>query len=332
MPRRTRSPSLAGRARPRDHGRVSRPPDSSTLRAGSAFALLAYGAWGIAPVYWKQLDGVPPFEVLVWRVLSSAVVGLLLVSGARLWRDARDALGIRSVALALLASSLIIGANWFLFLWAVDNDRIVDTSLGYFLTPLLNVALGFLFLRERLRRWQAVAVGLAAIGVARLAVELGGLPWLSLALGGSFAAYGLIRKLAPVPSLVGFAAETAILVPLALIAMSRLEATTTLAPSATGSTWLWLAGSGLMTAGPLVWFASAARRLPLSMVGLFQYLAPSISLGIAVSLYGEPFHRHQLEAFACIWLALGIYTWDLRRGIPAPSPRSPGSAIAEAES
>lgn len=291
------------------------------IRAGTAFALLAYGAWGVAPVYWKQLESLPPFETLAYRVVSSAAVGLLLLGIGRSWRPLRDALGVRSVAIVLLVTALTIGGNWFLFLYAVVNDRIVDTSLGYFLTPLLNVALGVAFLRERLRPWQGVAVALAGAGVARLAVEVGGLPWISLALGGSFAGYGFLRKWAPVPSLVGFAAETSVLAPLALGYLVWLTwsggglwgAATAPQPATVG----WLAGAGLMTAGPLVWFASAARRLPLSMVGLFQYIAPTISLAIAVWLYDEPFRRSQAEAFTCIWLALGLYTWDLRRAAAA---------------
>lgn len=299
------------------------PPDPA--RAGAAFALAAYVAWGLAPAYWKQLEALPPFEILAYRVVSSAVVGVLGVTLGRSWRALRDALGIRAVALPLVCSALIIGGNWFLFLFAVVNDRIVDTSLGYFLTPLLNVALGVVFLRERLRPWQAVSVGLAALGVARMAIELGGVPWISLALGGSFACYGLLRKRAPVASLVGFAAETALLAPLALAYLAWLTASGEGllgrdVVEGAGATVGWLAGAGLMTAGPLVWFASAARRLPLSMVGLFQYIAPTVSLGLAVGIYGEPFEHSRAEAFACIWLALAIYTWDwLRTAAPAPA-------------
>jgi len=294
------------------------------LRAGIVYALLAYGSWGVAPVYWKQLAALPPSQVLACRVLSSMLFGWLLLSAARRWRELRGVAGVRSVAAALLGTSLLIGGNWFLFLWAVTSDRIVDTSLGYFLTPLLNVALGAVFLGERLRRWQAIAVALAALGVARLALELGGLPWVSLALGGSFATYGLLRKLAPVSSLVGFAAETSLLAPLAGAYLLRLELTgghgaTPLAELSTG-TLAWLAGAGVITAGPLVWFASAARRLPLSMVGLFQYIAPSVSLAIAVWIYGEPFRRSQAEAFTFIWVALALYTWDLRRASAAKGP------------
>ncbi|MGH0037522.1 MAG: EamA family transporter RarD [Myxococcota bacterium] len=303
---------------------MTAPAASDPIRAGIVFALLAYGAWGVAPAYWKQLEDLPPFEILAYRVLSSAVVGLLLLTLGRSWRALRDALGIRRVALVLSTTALIIGGNWFLFLYAVVHDRIVDTSLGYFLTPLLNVALGRLFLGERLRLWQGVAVALAAVGVARLAFELGGLPWISLALGGSFACYGLLRKWAPVPSLVAFATESSILAPLAGGYLAWLAWTGAGSANARvvldGATGAWLAGTGLMTAGPLVWFASAARRLPLSVVGLFQYIAPTVSLGLAVLVYGEPFLRSQLEAFGCIWLALAVYTWDWRRAASEVDP------------
>ncbi len=226
--------------------------------------------------------------------------------------------GQRRHLLALTASSLLLAGNWLTFIWAVNRGEIVATSLGYYLNPIVSVALGVLLLRERLRPLQLVAVALAATGVAsRSACCAASLPWISLVLAGSFAIYGLIRKTVPVASIAGLAVETALLAPFAAIAIVWREGHgigRVRERGALGHTprCCWSA-SGVVTALPLIWFASAARRLRLATVGLLQYIAPSIALAIAVLVYGEPFTRAHAVAFACIWSALALYSLETWR-------------------
>jgi chloramphenicol-sensitive protein RarD len=285
--------------------------------AGVGYALAAYTSWGVMPVYWKQITGIAAPEVLLWRVLGTVVFAFLLLTLARRWPDVRRILARRRHVAALALSSLLIAANWLVFIWAVGQGEIVATSLGYYLNPLANVALGMLVLRERLAPLQLVAVAIAAAGVAYLTTSLGGLPWISLALAISFALYGLIRKTVAVGSLAGLAVETALLAPIALAGIAWREASgvgalgraASLAPAVP---WLLL-GSGVVTALPLVWFASAAKRLRFATVGLFQYIAPSLALAIAVLVYGEPFTTAHAIAFGCIWTALALYSLDALR-------------------
>jgi chloramphenicol-sensitive protein RarD len=218
---------------------------------------------------------------------------------------------------ALATSSALIAANWLVFIWAVNRGQIVATSLGYYLNPLVNVALGMLILRERLRPLQLVAVGIAAAGVAYFTAASGGLPWISLFLAGSFSLYALIRKTVAAGSLAGLAVETSLLAPVAAAGLVALEASGqgAFANAAAHPPHVLplLLCAGVLTALPLVWFASAARRLRFATVGLFQYLAPSLGLLLAVGLYGEPFTRAHAVAFACIWTALALYTVELLR-------------------
>jgi chloramphenicol-sensitive protein RarD len=285
------------------------------------------------PVYWKWLAAIPPHEILLHRVAGTALFAALLLTLGRRWRDVGEILRHRRRLLALLASALLIAANWGIFIWAVQHGQIVATSLGYYLNPLANVALGLLLLRERLTRLQLVAVAIASAGVAYFTVAAGGLPWISLALALSFALYGLIRKTVTAGSLAGLAVETALLAPAALVGIAWLEARGAGALGASerlGAPVLaGLLGAGVVTALPLLWFASAARRLRLATVGLFQYIAPSLALACAVLLYGEPFTRAHAVAFGCIWLALALYSIESVRafralGAPAPVAALPG--------
>jgi chloramphenicol-sensitive protein RarD len=303
-------------------------------RLGVVYALLAYTSWGVLPVYWKALAAVPPLEILMHRIVGTSLFAALLLSVARRWGDVVQVVRRRGALVALLASALLIAGNWGIFIWAVQRGQIVATSLGYYLNPLVNVALGTLFLRERLSRAQLLAVAIAGAGVAYFTVASGGLPWISLALALSFALYGLIRKTAPVGSLAGLAIETALLAPVAgagilwresdgVGALSNLERFDAIVP-------FLLLGAGPVTALPLLWFASAARRLRLVTIGLFQYIAPSLALVTAVFAYGEPFTRVHAITFTCIWGALALYSFEsVRRfrafaapAVPPPAPRS----------
>jgi chloramphenicol-sensitive protein RarD len=279
--------------------------------AGALYATLAYGTWGVLPVYWKALAGVPLVEVLAHRVFGTVIFSALLLAGLRRTGELGDALRSPRERASLLASGVLIAVNWGVFIWAVGAGRIVETSLGYYLNPLVNVLLGTVFLRERLRRAQGISVALAGAGVLVMLVSHGELPWIALALAVSFGLYGLLHKLTHVRPIAGLALETAALAPAALAYLCFATEPPGGALVTAGSlprTLLVLAGP--VTALPLLWFASAARRLRLSTLGLFQYLAPTLALLVAVLLYGEPFGRAHAAAFALIWAALALYTAD----------------------
>jgi chloramphenicol-sensitive protein RarD len=289
------------------------------------YALGAYGAWGFAPLYWRALDAVPASEILAHRVVWSFVTGLLLIVVLRRRDDFRAALKSRRQLWPLVASAFLIGTNWLVFIWAVETDRVLATSLGYYINPLISVSFGTLILGERLRPAQRLAVALATIGVIQLGWSVGRLPWISLVLAISFALYGLVRKLAPVMPVVGFALETAILAPLGAMYLAIAHAN----GDGTGfggstATSLLLVGSGGFTAIPLLCFNSAAKRLNLSTIGLFQYLAPSIAFVLAVALWDEPFTRAHAITFGCVWTALAIYSLDAVRVARGSGIRAPG--------
>lgn len=276
---------------------------------GGIYALLAYGAWGFSPMFWKQVEAVPPLETLAHRVVWALLVFYLLLRFrnrvGELVEKARQPRVLRVFAL----SAALIAFNWCLYVYAVFSAQIVEASLGYFINPLLNVALGMVFLGERLRPAQWVAVLLAAAGVVQLSVAAGGLPWIALSLALSFGLYGLVRKTAPVGALLGSNLETGLLLPAAVGYLGWLVLRGDSAfTAADPRTLFFLAASGLMTALPLLWFSNAARRLPLKTLGFFQYLAPTGQLLLGVLVYGEPFTAVQVRSFLCIWIALALFT------------------------
>ncbi len=281
--------------------------------SGYLFALLAFGSWGLVPLYWRLLSAVPPLEVLAHRVVwSVAVVGGLLAAlgGAR---AAWSALKAPRTALLLFVSASLIATNWGLFIYAVASNQLADASLGYFVNPLANVVLGVVVLKERLSPAQRVSVGLAAAAALVLVLSGGALPWLALALTASFAVYGLIRKLAPLESTPGLFAECVLLCPVAIAGIAWFEQPGGVLTRGDAAEIALVALAGPVTALPLVWFTAAARKLPLSTLGLFQYLAPSLQLVLAVSVMGESVSPARWLAFALIWVALAIYTGDLLR-------------------
>ncbi len=283
--------------------------DRSAL-AGLAYALAAYLAWGVSPVYFKALAHVPAMEILahrvVWSVLLLAVL-LAATSGARaLGRAFAD----RRRAALLAVTAALVSVNWFLYIWSVNAGRVLEASLGYFVNPLVNVLLGVLFLGEALSRAQRWAVALAAAGVAVLLVRLGTFPWISLALAGTFGLYGLLRKRAAVAALDGLFLETAFLAPAALAFLLVLGAGGRGAFGAAPGTTALLVAAGAVTALPLLWFGHGVRRLRLSTLGLVQYVAPTAQFLLAVLAYRERFTASHAIAFALIWASLAVYTWD----------------------
>jgi len=287
----------------------SRTEDTGSARAGMAFAVTAYGLWGLLPVYWKLLGDVPAHEILCHRMVwSLAFVGALLAL-RRDWRWLPAIVARPRLLLIFLCTGSILAVNWLTYIWGVNTGQIVETSLGYFINPLVYVLLGVIVLRERMRRAQVVAVVLAGIGVLYLAVLHGSFPWIALTLATSFAAYGLIRKIAPLGAVHGLALETMALFPFATAYLLHASlhgrgAFGTGPPAATVLLFL----SGSVTAIPLLLFTAGARRLPLVTVGILQYIAPTLQLLLGVCVYGERFSGARAVGFSFVWCALLIYT------------------------
>ena len=290
---------------------MSPPRERSPSFVGAAYALAAFLFWGGVPIYFKWTADVPPLEVLAHRIAWSVVMmaGVLTLMGR--WRVVGAHLRAPRVMGMLLLSALTVSVNWLIFIWAVAQGHVLETSLGYFINPLVNVLFGTLFLRERLRLAGWVAVGLAALGVTFQVVQLGQVPVVALVLAFSFGTYGLIRKVVPVDGYSGLYLETLLLSPLALGYLVYLGVTG--ADSFGGHGWemdIKLILAGAITAIPLVLFAEGARRLRYSTIGFFQYIAPTMSFFLAIWLWHEPFNGVKGVAFGCIWVALAIYTAD----------------------
>ncbi|CDF81877.1 EamA family transporter RarD [Pseudomonas sp. QL9] len=281
-------------------------------RRGYALGLTAYVIWGLFPIYFKLLERIPALEIITHRAIWSALFGaalLLVWKHPGWWRELRE--NPRRIAV-LGASGLLIASNWLVYVWAVNNGHMLEASLGYYINPLINVLLGMLFLRERLRPLQWVAVALAALGVAQQVWQLGNLPWVSLVLALTFGFYGLIRKQAPVAALPGLVVETWMLLPLALgWLLLFADGPSVHADFWTSSQALWLVAAGPITLVPLVSFNAAARHLPYATLGFLQYLAPTLVLLQAVLLFDEHLSPARLVSFGFIWLALLVYSVDI---------------------
>ena len=287
-------------------GGPSRLPCGVASRtSGILYALLAYTIWGLFPIYFKALPDVPADQVLAHRVLWSVV--LLAVAVPLLGRRATVIEACRPI---ILLSAVLIAANWGVYIWAVQSGRVLEASLGYFVNPLVSVLLGVVFLRERLRRRQIQAIALAAVGVVALVIRLHALPWLPLTLALTFGLYGLVRKHAGVDAVGGLFVEASVLALPALAWVLFCASRGTGAFGVRPSTTALLVAAGPVTAIPLVWFAMGVRRLPLSTVGILQYVTPTLQFLLAVALYREPFGKAHAIAFAFIWAALALYTWD----------------------
>jgi len=285
-------------------------PVSSAL-SGVIYAGAAFLIWGVGPVYWKVLTHVPSLEIIMHRIVWSFLFLLPLIFLRRRWGEFTGVFKDRRLLLTLLLTAVLVALNWLIYIWAVNHEHILQASLGYYINPLVNVLLGMLFLRERLRRAQIVAVLLTTAGVLYLTVYYGQFPWVALSLAFSFGIYGLIRKTAPVGSLVGLTVETLLLTAPAAAYLSYLAVVGRGVFLHRGlQIDLFLVCSALMTGLPLLLFALGARRLYYSTVGLMQYIAPSGMFLLAVFAYGEPFASAQLGTFVLIWAALAIYSTD----------------------
>ena len=270
--------------------------------------LAAYALWGFFPIYWKLLQEVSALEVIGHRISWSFLLLIVVILLTRQWKNFRTAaLSLKVVGIYFLAGVLLT-INWLIYVWGVNSGFIVETSLGYFINPLISVLLGVFFLRERLRSMQWVAVALAAAGVLYLTLTYGRPPWIALSLAASFGTYGLVKKLAPLGSLYGLTLETALVFPMALIYLVFMGTTGTGAFLHQGVLIdILLIGTGAVTSIPLLMFASAARQIPLTMIGILQYIAPTLQFLIGVFLYHEPFDQSRFIGFSLVWLALVIF-------------------------
>jgi chloramphenicol-sensitive protein RarD len=283
--------------------------ESRRAATGVALAVASFGLWGLLPVYFKAVGMLPATEVLGHRVVWSVAWTALLLTALVQWREVRAAFANPRMLVTLSGSALLISINWLIFIWAVANDRVLEASLGYFITPLFNVLLGRIVLGEVLGRVRGLAVALAGVGVGWMLWQAGVFPWVALSLGALFAGYGLVRKMAPVGAATGLFVETTLLAPFAALYLGWLAwqgsgALGTVDPMFD----LVLVAAGLVTAAPLILFAGAARRLRMATVGLLFYMTPTLQMLLAVLAFGEPFTRDHVVTFACIWTALALYS------------------------
>jgi chloramphenicol-sensitive protein RarD len=288
-------------------------------KIGGIFAASAYTLWGIAPLYFKNIDFVPALEILLHRIVWSFLLLAVILTVMKQWSSVQAVFQKPKLLAAMLGTALLLAGNWGLFIWAVNNEHMLEASLGYYINPLLNILLGMLFLGERLRKLQWAAVALALTGVLIQLAYFGSLPWVALVLASSFALYGLFRKKLAVEALSGLFVESLLLMPLALLYWWQF------ADSASAnmlqnsfSLNLWLVAAGVVTTVPLLCFIAAARRLQLSTMGFFQYIGPSFMFVFGVFLYNEPLDPSKLVTFAFIWTALLVYSmdaaWHLNKG------------------
>ena len=280
--------------------------------AGIGFGLLAYGIWGFFPLYFRQLSHVAPMDVLSNRAAWACLfVGLLLTLGRR-WGKVL-AVFRRPRQLAMLAlAALLVGSNWLVFLWAVANQQVVASSLGYFLTPLVNVMLGLLVLKERLNRLEWTSVALAVAAIANEVAVLGSLPWVSLFLAATFGSYGLVRKQVPVDAISGLWLETLAMLPVCLLyALWMGQSGHAVFGAGGASTVALLAGAGVLTALPLMAFAAATQRLDLATVGMLMYINPTMQFLTAILIFDEPLQPARLVSFGLIWLGLLVFSWSM---------------------
>lgn len=278
------------------------------LKYGTGGAIAAYVIWGLFPIYWKWLQGVPPLQLVCHRIVWTCVAlgGVIALCGQ--WQSLAAAVRTPGAIRIYLVAAVLISINWLVFLLAIYAGHVTETSLGYFISPLVNVLMGVLLMHERLRLWQWFSVGLATLGVLTLTLTHGSLPWMALALAFSFGTYGLVKKVATLGAVQGLMLETTLLLPAALLYLMYCELTGQGAFLHTGSvSTLLMVGTGLVSMSPLLLFAFAAQRIPLSRLGVLQYITPTLQFLLGVLLYREPFSHNSLIGYSIVWAALLIF-------------------------
>ncbi len=290
------------------------------MNPGIVYAALAYGIWGVFPLYFRTLHSVPAFELLMHRMVWALLVVALILLVRRRWRWLRGVWSAPRVLVRFAISAVLIALNWFVYIWAVNHEHVVDASLGYFITPLVNVLLGRIVLGERPRSAQWTAIFIAGAGVVWLAWQTGHLPWIGLALAVTFGSYGLAKKTAPLGALEGLALETTLLFPFAIAGLLWMSSRGQSAFANGDMQLRWLVvASGPLTALTLLLFAAGARRIPMTTLGLLQYISPTLQLLLGVWVFNEPFGGPSWIGYGLIWLALLLYAseslWRARRGL-----------------
>jgi chloramphenicol-sensitive protein RarD len=281
------------------------------MNRGILYALLAYLLWGVLPIYWKSIQNIPALEIIAHRVVWAFFFVFVVAWVKGDWQHLKAALKNGKVLFPFLATGILLFINWLVYIWAVNAGYIVDASLGYFITPLVNVLLGVIFLKERLRQKQWIAVVIATAGVIYLTISYGVLPWIGLTLAFTFGLYGLLKKTGPLNSIQGFTLETGFLFLPALVYLILLEINGTGAfPRGPISGNFLLVLTGVATGLPLILFGAAAHRVPLSTLGFIQYIAPTLQFIIGVLIYGEAFTPNRMIGFGLIWVALAVYSLD----------------------
>jgi len=290
------------------------------MRTGILSAASAFLCWGLFPLYFHAIGEVPPMQILAHRMLWSLLFLLIVLAVRRQWAWLAVARQPRILG-SFIASAVLLSVNWLIYIWAVNNKHVIEASLGYFINPLVNISLGYLLLKERLRPAQWAAIAVAALGVAWLTWQAGTVPWIALALAVSFGGYGLLRKTAALGALEGLSFETMVLFPVAAayVVWLTMNGQNAFINTESTSTRLLLMAAGPITAIPLLLFASGARQIPLSVLGLLQYLSPTLQFLLGVWLFHEPFTPDRLVGFALIWAALALFAFEglLRRPTPA---------------
>lgn len=284
------------------------------MNRGALLGATAYVLWGIAPIYWRSVESVAAGDIVVHRVLTTLVLLGAVQFAGRTFQRVRALVADRRARWMFVLTAALLGSNWLVFVWAVNDERVLEASLGYFINPLVSVVIGVVVLGERLRVGSLAAVVIAATGVVVLAVDVGSLPWVSLSLAGTFAFYGLIRKTSPAGSLDGLTLEMFVLFPFALVVLLvRAGSGDSVFTVASPAMNLWLLGAGVVTAAPLLLFASAARRIELWLVGMLQYITPTIHFVLGAVVWNEPWSGGQAAGFIIIWVALAVFVVDQLR-------------------
>ncbi len=287
--------------------------NQTNASSGALFAIAAYSMWGFAPIYFKQLTQIPAQDILIHRIVWAALLLLGLIFVLKQFSMVQLAIRSKKTLYTLIIAGLLLAGNWFLFIWAVNNDYLLEASLGYYINPLVNVAFGALFLGERFRPLQITAVAVALIGVSYSIISYGKLPWIALTLAVSFSLYGLLRKKASVDSLPGLFIETMLMLPFVFLYLTVVSNSIGNMNQFTTSTNLLLIAAGAVTVAPLLCFTAAARRLRYSTLGFFQYIGPSIMFLLATFVYNEPLSQARLITFLFVWMALVIFSYDSLR-------------------
>jgi chloramphenicol-sensitive protein RarD len=294
------------------------------MKNGIIFGVVAYLLWGLLPLYWKVFDSMGAWEILSQRILWSFISMGMILYGVKRWKDLREVLSEPKSRLGIILASAAITVNWMIYIWAVNADHVVETSLGYYMNPLINILFAVVFLKERLRSLQWIAIGVAALGVILMTIQLGHFPWISIALAISFSCYGLTKKLVKIDSLIGLSGETLVSLPFAMayLVFIHQQGTDTFLHQPLWVMILMIL-SGIATAVPLLLFSEATKRISFALVGFIQYLSPTTTLILAIYVFRESFTRAEFMNFSLIWLSLIIYTWG------SLSPKQKESSVEE---